>query len=147
MEVTMKVAAILDRKGHEIHTVPPDASVGDVSRLLSTHHVGALVVSDDGEVVAGIVSERDVVRRLAAVGTDALGESVASVMTTTVVTCSPDDTTEQLMAVVTERRIRHVPVIADGRLVGLVSIGDIVAVRVRELEDEASQLRDYITAG
>jgi CBS domain-containing protein len=143
----MKVAAILDRKGRDIHTVPSDATVADVSRLLSTHRVGALVVSDDGELVAGIVSERDVVRRLAAVGPDALDESVASVMTAAVVTCTPDDTTEALMTVVTERRIRHVPVIADGRLAGLVSIGDIVAVRVQELEDEASQLRGYITAG
>ncbi|MEP6625915.1 MAG: CBS domain-containing protein [Acidimicrobiia bacterium] len=143
----MKVAAILDRKGHDIHTVPPDATVAEVSRLLTTHRVGALVVSNDGQAVTGIVSERDVVRRLAAIGPDALEESVASVMTTAVVTCSPDDTTEGLMAVVTEHRIRHIPVIEDGQLVGVVSIGDIVAVRVRELEDETSQLRGYITAG
>ena len=143
----MKVAAILDRKGSEVHTVPPDATVTEVSRLLSTHRVGALVVSEDGEVVIGIVSERDVVRRLAAVGFAALDEPVASIMTADVVTCAPGDTTEQLMAVVTDHRIRHIPVVDDGRLAGLVSIGDIVAVRVRELEDEASRLRDYITAG
>ncbi|MGZ6954944.1 MAG: CBS domain-containing protein [Acidimicrobiia bacterium] len=143
----MKVTAILDRKGRDVHTIGPDATVADVSAELRTREVGALVVSTDGHVVAGIVSERDVVRRLADVGAAALTESVTEVMTADVVTCAPADTTEQLMEVVTTRRIRHLPVVDDGRLVGLVSIGDVVAARVRELEDEASQLRDYITAG
>jgi CBS domain-containing protein len=143
----MKVAAILAAKGTDVHTVTVDASVAEVSTALHRHRVGALVVSGDGTDVVGIVSERDVVRRLAEVGASALDESVRTVMTSDVVTCARDDTTERLMEVVTTRRIRHLPVVEDGQLAGLVSIGDIVAARVRELEAEASQLRDYITAG
>jgi len=143
----MKVSAILKRKGSEVHTVPPSATVADVSRLLREHRVGALVVSPDGAAVVGIVSERDIVRRVAEVGADGLGDAVDVVMTAEVVTCTSADTTERLMEVVTSQRIRHLPVVEDGRLVGLVSIGDIVAARVRELEDEAKDLRDYITTG
>jgi CBS domain-containing protein len=143
----MKVSAILKRKGSDVHTVAPTATVAEVSRLLREHRVGALVVSSDGARVAGIVSERDVVRRVAEVGADGLADTVDVVMTAVVVTCTRSDTTEQLMEVVTSQRIRHLPVVEDDRLVGLVSIGDIVAARVRELEDEAKDLRDYITTG
>lgn len=143
----MLVSAILARKGGDIFFVQPAATVADATKMLRTHGVGALVVSEDGIVVTGIVSERDIVRQLAEVGPPVLEQSITSVMTVDVVTCTPADSTEQLMEVVTTRRIRHIPVVEDGRLTGVVSIGDIVAARVSELEDETSQLRDYITSG
>ena len=143
----MLVAAILTHKGREVFTVDPQSSVGAATELLRVRGVGALVVSADGVTVAGVVSERDIVRGLAEVGHRVLDTPVASVMTDDVVTCTPADTTEHLMEIVTTRRIRHVPVLEEGRLVGVVSIGDIVAARVRELEDETHVLRDYITAG
>jgi len=142
----MLVSAILARKGRDVFTVGPEASIGDATELLRVHGIGALVVSDDGTAVIGILSERDVVRRLAESGPDVLAQPVASVMTGAVVTCAPTDSTEHLMETVTSRRIRHLPVVDDGRLVGLVSIGDVVASRVHELEEEARLLRDYITA-
>jgi CBS domain-containing protein len=142
----MLVAAILARKGPDVFTIDPYATVAAAVEELRVHHVGALVVSTDGLAVTGIVSERDVVRHLAEHGHQVLGQPVSSVMTDDVVTCTPADSTEQLMALVTERRIRHVPVVDDDRLAGVVSIGDIVAARVRELEDEAQLLHDYISA-
>ena len=142
----MQVAAILARKGADVYTITPETTVAAAVEQLGARRVGALVVSSDGTTVAGIVSERDVVGRLAELGPDALEGPVSSVMTADVVTCAPSDTTEVLMAVVTERRIRHLPVVEDDRLTGLVSIGDIVAARVRELEEEAQLLHDYISA-
>ena len=142
----MLVAAILARKGREVFTIDPFATIGAATELLRTHGIGALVVSDDGVTVSGIMSERDIVRGLAEVGHQVEGQPVAALMTADVVTCTPADTTEQLMALVTARRIRHVPVVDADRLVGLVSIGDIVAARVHELEEETQLLRDYITA-
>ncbi len=142
----MLVAAILARKGADVFTIDPDATVGAAIEALRVHRVGALVVSTDGVGVTGIVSERDVVRHLAEHGHPVLDQPVSSVMTGDVVTCTPTDTTEQLMALVTDRRIRHVPVIDADRLAGVVSIGDIVAARVRELEDETQLLHDYISA-
>jgi len=142
----MLVGAILSRKGADVFTIDPDATVADAVEELRVHHCGALIVSSDGVVVTGIVSERDVVRQLAEHGHEVLDRPVASVMTGDVVTCTPADTTEQLMALVTDRRIRHVPVIDADRLAGVVSIGDIVAARVSELEDETQLLHDYISA-
>jgi CBS domain-containing protein len=142
----MQVAAILARKGTDVFTITPETTVAAAVAELGDRRVGALVVSSDGSTVAGIVSERDVVRVLAERGPAVLDQPVASVMTADVVTCAPAATTEELMAVVTERRIRHIPVVEQARLTGLVSIGDIVAARVRELEDEAQLLHDYITA-
>jgi CBS domain-containing protein len=142
----MQVAAILTRKGTDVFTIDAGETVAAAIAALHRHGVGALVVSSDGTTVSGIVSERDVVRRLAEQGSDVLAQPVASVMTSDVVTCAPATTTEELMSVVTERRIRHVPVVQDARLEGLVSIGDIVAARVRELEEEARLLHDYISA-
>ena len=142
----MQVAKILARKGADVFTIEPDASVAVAVAVLGERRVGALIVSSDGTTVAGIVSERDVVRRLAELGPAVLDQPVSAVMTADVVTCTPAATTEELMGVVTERRIRHVPVLADDRLAGLVSIGDVVAARVRELEEEAQLLHDYISA-
>lgn len=142
----MLVEAILARKGREVFTVDPYATIGAVTELLRHHHVGALVVSTDGVAVGGIVSERDIVRAIAETGHQALGAPVASVMTEDVVTCTPATTTEELMGTVTSRRIRHVPVVDGSRLIGLVSIGDIVAARVHELEEEAHLLHEYINS-
>jgi CBS domain-containing protein len=142
----MQVAKILARKGADVFTIEPDATVAVAVAVLGERHVGALIVSSDGTTVAGIVSERDVVRRLAELDPAVLDQPVSAVMTAEVVTCTPAATTEELMGVVTERRIRHVPVLEDDRLTGLVSIGDVVAARVRELEEEAQLLHDYISA-
>ena len=142
----MQVAKILARKGADVFTIEPDATVAVAVAELGARRVGALIVSSDGTTVAGIVSERDVVRRLADLGPAVLDQPVSSVMTAEVVTCTPAATTEELMGVVTERRIRHVPVLDDDCLTGIVSIGDVVAARVRELEEEAQLLHDYISA-
>ncbi|HEY0485450.1 MAG TPA: CBS domain-containing protein [Mycobacteriales bacterium] len=140
----MRISDILRRKGDEVATVRPDASVSELLSRLATHNVGALVVSEDGETVAGIVSERDVVRRLHVEGAGLLQHRVRDIMTAEVSTCEPSQAVDDLMRVMTERRIRHVPVLVDGRLAGLVSIGDIVKNRIGELEDETHQLESYI---
>jgi CBS domain-containing protein len=143
----MIVSHILGQKGPEVATVSSDASVADAVAELRAHGIGALVVSDDGSTIAGILSERDVVRALAAQGAALLEARVADVMTATVLTCGAETTINELMALMTERRIRHVPVVADGALVGIVSIGDVVKSRVHELETDAEQLAGYITHG
>lgn len=143
----MLVSAIISRKGGAVFSVSPDSTIASVIDELRTRGVGALVVSEDGVAVTGIVSERDIVRGLAGRGPSLMDEVVANVMTRDVVTCGPQDTTEQLMEIVTSRRIRHIPVVEDGQMIGVVSIGDVVAARVSELEDEAHHLRDYITSG
>jgi CBS domain-containing protein len=136
---------ILDRKGRAVSTVAPDATVTEALHLLREDNVGALVVSADGTTVAGIVSERDIVRRLAERGAGLLQEPVSGIMQTSVHTCAGDDTVDHLMHRMTEHRIRHLPVVApDGALAGIISIGDVVKSRVDELETEQSHLVDYI---
>ncbi len=112
--------------------------------LLAEHNIGAVVVSADGAVIEGIVSERDVVRRLNDLGADLLAAPVSSIMTTSVHTCGPGDAVDGLRDTMTEHRIRHVPVVRDGRLIGIVSIGDVVKSAIAELETEREQLVDYI---
>ena len=141
----MLIGEVLRRKGRDVATVAPEATISEVLELLARHGVGALVVSSDGSTVAGIISERDVVRALAADGRDVVDRSAAQVMTREVVTCSETATIDQLMDEMTERRFRHVPVTEDGRLVGIVSIGDVVNARVRTLETETRQLTNYIS--
>ena len=143
----MRVSGILASKGATVATIAPSASVADAADELRLRGVGALVVSGDGRAIEGIVSERDLVRRLAERGDQVLGETVEDIMTSEVRTCSPDDTAEDLMRLMTEHRIRHLPVTTDGVLSGIVSIGDVVKWRVTELEDETRQLHDYITTG
>ncbi len=143
--MTVRVGAMIARKGDEVFTVRPDATVAQLVAHLQEHNVGALVVSHDGHDVAGIVSERDVVRRMADEGPRCLDRPVRDLMTTTVTTCAPDDSAEKLMAVMTAKRIRHVPVVVDGRLHGLVSIGDVVKSYIDELQVTADALRDYVT--
>ena len=140
----MNVQSILGSKGRTVATVTRGATLADVAAQLRDLGVGALVVSDDGEHIVGIVSERDVVRALAAHGAGALGREVSSVMTTDVVTCVADDAVDSLMASMTDRRIRHVPVVDGDRLDGIISIGDIVKARLGELETERQALVDYI---
>ena len=144
---SMHVHNVLTVKGSAVATIAPDASLGDATASLRDHGVGALVVSRDGRTIEGIISERDVVRALAAHGASTLGHDVLSAMSTSVTTCRREDTIDQMMAMMTERRIRHLPVIDDNaQLVGIISIGDVVKARVGQLELENNQLHDYIQA-
>ena len=122
-------------------TVAPDSTIADLASTLTDNHIGAAVVLDRG-AVAGIVSERDIVRHLAHGGV--LDRPVSEIMTTDVVTCGRDDALEQIAQTMTERRIRHMPVLDDGQLVGIVSIGDVVSSRIRQLEQERTQLEQYV---
>jgi len=140
----MNVETILRNKGSRVATIRPDATIGDAVETLRARGIGALVVSDDGERVAGIISERDVVAALADIGGDLLSLPVAEVMTATVVTCEPQDSVGDLMAEMTNRRIRHFPVVRDGVLCGIVSIGDLVKSRLDEIEFEANSMRSFI---
>lgn len=140
----MLISQLLQRKGGNVATVMPGTSISDAVAALAAHRVGALVVSADGASLDGILSERDIVRGLAAHGVSTMDLTAGDLMTADVVTCSKEATTEQLMAEMTARRFRHVPVIEDGKLIGIVSIGDVVNARVRELETEAEQLNNYI---
>jgi CBS domain-containing protein len=141
----MLISQLLKKKGDMVATVAPTDSIAVVVETLAAHGIGALVVSSDGTVVDGIISERDIVRHLAVAHADTIGLTVGDLMTAEVVTCALDATTEQLMAEMTARRIRHVPVTSDGVLVGIVSIGDVVNARVHELEIETEQLTNYIS--
>ncbi|MET0910279.1 MAG: CBS domain-containing protein [Ilumatobacteraceae bacterium] len=141
----MNVQAILSRKGTAVATVQPAATLAQATASLRDHGIGALVVSANGRTIDGILSERDVVRALAAHGGSTLGRDVASAMSANVVVCQPDDTVDQLMAMMTDRRIRHLPVLdTTGELAGIISIGDVVKARLGELELENNQLHDYI---
>jgi CBS domain-containing protein len=143
----MNVAAILKLKGREVFTTTPDTTLLDIATLLGTRRIGCIVVTGiDGKVI-GIVSERDIVREIARAGSKVLKEPVASCMTKTVVTCREADTIDRLMAEMTTHRFRHMPVVERGRLVGLVSIGDVVKMRIAEAEMEAAAMRDYIATG
>ena len=142
----MLVSQILKRKGDTVFTTEPSETISTVANLLNTRGVGALVVLDSGEV-AGIVSERDVVRAVAERGAEALSAPVSSCMTADVLFAEPGETVDSLMSRMTDRRIRHLPVCQRGRLVGLVSIGDLVKSKISEVEAEAEGLKSYIAAG
>jgi CBS domain-containing protein len=140
----MRIADVVKRKGGDVVTVRPDATVTELLGLLSDHKIGAVVVSDDGEGVHGIVSERDVVRHLHTDGAGLLEAPVRQIMTAEVHTCTPEDSLEDMASRMTDRRIRHVPVLQDDKLAAIVSIGDIVKFRIDTLQAERDQLRDYI---
>ncbi|MGI9598748.1 MAG: CBS domain-containing protein [Acidimicrobiales bacterium] len=142
----MRVAEILRRKGTHTETVARSDTVGRAVEILREHGFGALVVSDDGQSIDGIISERDVVRALG-LRADLLDIPVSEIMTEKVFTCTPADQIEDLMSMMTEKRIRHLPVSVDGVLSGLVSIGDVVKYRVSELEDETHVMQEYIQHG
>lgn len=140
----MQVSVLLQRKGSEVVTVVPDMAMREVLAVLAEHRIGAVIVSSDGAAIEGLLSERDVVTALAAEGAEALDQPARALMTAEVITCQPDTTVEELMATMTERRVRHVPVLVDGRLAGVVSIGDVVKDRISGLEFETKSLHDYI---
>ena len=143
----MRIDGVLRAKGTEVISVSPQASLQDAASLLRQHRIGALLVIGADEQVAGIISERDIVAAVADGGAAALGATVDSAMSAEVVVCSPSDTVEQLMAIMTERRFRHLPVVSEGSLLGIVSIGDVVKRRLAEVSDEAQALHEYITLG
>ena len=140
----MTVRAILDLKGRDVTTIAPDKTLGEAASLLSQHKIGALVVTGADHRVTGILSERDIVKAVSAGGAAALEDKIAARMTREVVTCGPQDTMAELMGRMTAGRFRHVPVVENGRLVGIISIGDVVKHRLAEMERESSALRDYI---
>ncbi|HEX5403701.1 MAG TPA: CBS domain-containing protein [Pseudonocardiaceae bacterium] len=142
----MRIADVLSGKGHNVATIGRSATVSQLLVTLGEHNIGAVVVTERDEVI-GIVSERDVVRRLRERGGDLLSATVGEIMTADVLTCSPEDTVDHLAEVMTERRIRHVPVLRDGELVGIVSIGDVVKSRISQLETDREQLESYIVRG
>lgn len=143
----MRIREILDKKGRDVMTVRPTETVAALSHRLRMARVGALIVSNDGRDVAGIVSERDVVGAIAEHGAEALHVQVAGIMTTRVRTCVEQDKISTIARQMTEHRVRHIPVVDGNRLVGVVSIGDIVKHRIEEMELEAGVLRDMAIAG
>jgi len=140
----MNVETILGTKGRAVATIRPEDTVGAAVEALVSGNIGALVASEDGEHVDGIVSERDIVHALARHGDALLALTVAEVMTRSVVTCDPTESVAELMAEMTNRRIRHLPVVENGLLCGIVSIGDVVKNRLDEIEYEARSLRSFI---
>ena len=142
----MDVARILENKGHQVMTSPPTASVAEVARRLKEAAIGAVVVQDGDGRLVGILSERDVVHALVDFDAALPSQPVATLMTREVQTCTPSDKVHEIMRRMTESRIRHLPVIEDGALAGIISIGDIVKRRLEELEEESHALRDYIAS-
>lgn len=142
----MRINDVTRHKGTDVVTITPDASVGDLLDLLFRNGIGAVVVSQDGRAVEGIVSERDVVRHLQARGAAVIDAPVADIMTSEVSTCAPTDDVEQLMRQMTELRVRHVPVVENGVLHGIVSIGDLVKHRIDELQLERDELVGYLNS-
>lgn len=138
---------ILDTKGRDVATIPPDATVADAVAQLADRNVGALVVSSDGEGLEGIISERDIVRALARHGAETLQHSVADLMKGEVATCDGRADTEAMMGIMTDGRFRHLPVLEQNRITGIISIGDVVKVRIDELATEREQLVGYIRDG
>jgi CBS domain-containing protein len=148
---------ILHAKGHDVAMIAPDAAVADALVMLREHNVGALVVAveadeegDEAPAISGIISERDIVRALADAVPDpagALQQPVSALMSTDLTTCEPGATVDDLMRTMTDRRIRHIPVLDQGRLTGIVSIGDVVKTRIDELKTEAETLHEYLSSG
>jgi CBS domain-containing protein len=142
----MNVETILRNKGSWVATIRPDATIAEAVETLNREHIGAIVVSQDGESVDGILSERDIVIALADSGAELLSRGIDEIMTRKVVTCAPGDTVQELMAEMTNGRMRHLPVVSNGRLCGIVSIGDLVKNRLDEVEFEAKSLRSFIAS-
>ena len=140
----MTVQALLSAKGGGVISIEPTATLEAAAKKLAEHRIGALLVLGPDRRVTGILSERDIVRVLAARGPAALDEQVGSVMTRNVVTCSGNETVSEIMERMTAHRFRHLPVVEQNKLVGIISIGDVVKTRVEEIEGESNALRDYI---
>jgi CBS domain-containing protein len=141
----MRISDVLRVKGTQVVTVTPDTKVRRLLAVLAEHRIGAVVVSRDGITVDGIASERDIVQALAMRGAAVMSEPVTAIYTAEVRTVMPQTTIEEVMRMMTERRVRHAPVVVDGSLRGIVSIGDVVKIRIDELETERTTLTDYIT--
>ncbi|GKX35934.1 MAG: inosine-5-monophosphate dehydrogenase [Rhizobiaceae bacterium MnEN-MB40S] len=142
----MTVKAILDQKGREVITVTPEISLSEANARLAEYKIGAVVVVDKSNRICGILSERDIVRALAAKGVDAMSGPVSSAMTANVKVCSETHSVNQLMEMMTQGRFRHLPVEVDGKLGGLVSIGDVVRLRIEQVEREAEEIKAYIAS-
>lgn len=142
----MHVAAVLKRKGDRMISARPTDAVAAIAVLLTEHRIGAVLVMEEDEKPVGIVSERDIVRTIAHQGAGALALTAADVMTRNLITGTPQDTVAGMMAVMTDRRIRHVPILEDGRVVGIVSIGDVVKARIDDAELEVESLRGFVAA-
>ena len=142
----MSVASILKVKGGEVVTAPTEATVGEVAGLLAQHRIGAVLVTGPGGSIEGIVSERDIVAGVAKSGAEVLGRPAGEIMTRDVHVCDPDDSIYEIMTVMTEQRIRHLPVVVEGKLSGIVSIGDVVKQRIAEVEFEADAMKRYISS-
>jgi CBS domain-containing protein len=140
----MNVEHILAAKGRDVLTIEPDRTLAEAARALTERKIGAVVVTDAGRAVLGILSERDIVRAVAREGAAALDHPVSRYMTGKVVTCTGHSSINELMEVMTERKFRHVPIVENGRLAGIISIGDVVKHRVAEIEAEHQALREYI---
>jgi CBS domain-containing protein len=143
----MNVATILKQKGRSVTTVPPTTTLQEAVKRLTQRRIGALVVIGARGQIEGIISERDIIRTLSESGALCLDRPVAETMTRQVVTCQETDTLDELMAMMTQRRFRHLPVVTDGDLVGIISIGDVVKHHVAEIEMEATAMRAYIAHG
>ena len=141
----MNVAAILRQKGRAVTTVSPSVTLLDVANKLAAKRIGAIVVVGARGDVVGIISERDIIRELSEAGTECLTRPVSETMTRQVVVCQETDTLDELMAMMTAKRFRHLPVVTDKALVGIISIGDVVKHHVAEVKMEATAMRDYIT--
>jgi CBS domain-containing protein len=142
----MQISQLLEGKGTFVATVQPETPINEVVKELTDRGIGSLVVSPDGNTISGIVSERDVVAAISRFTAAILDEPVRTIMSTTVQTCRSEDAVDSLMAVMTDQRIRHIPVVDNGRLVGIVSIGDLVKARMDELERDRDALEHFISA-
>ncbi len=143
----MHVSTIIGEKGNAVYTVEPGQMISDTIELLCNRRIGAAVVLEDRQNVCGVISERDVIRALKKDGATILSRPVRDYMTTEVVTCEFSDSVDHLLGLFTRRRIRHLPVLDEGRLAGIISIGDVVKFRMAEVESEADALKSYIANG
>lgn len=142
----MTVRKILEEKGRDVFSMHPDATLVEAAEAMAKKRIGALVLIGDGGDLAGVLSERDIVRMIGTRGPHCLNDRIGSVMTVEVVTCSEETTVNEVMEIMTRGRFRHLPVIQGGKLVGMVSIGDIVKRRIEDAEREAEEMRTYISA-
>ena len=144
----MTVASILSHKsGSKLFSCKPSDSIEEIAQVLSEHRIGAIFIIDDKGKLAGIVSERDIVCSIASDGADVLTNTAADIMTKNVVTCLPSDTVTMLMGLMTENRVRHIPVVVDDKVEGVISIGDVVKARIAAAEREAAEMMQYISSG
>lgn len=144
----MTVELMLRDKGGDVQTVTPETTIMDTAKMLAAYKIGAVLVKPKGvDQLSGIISERDIVRGLSEMGADLMSKPVSTLMTTKLVTCKRTDTVNEIMNLMTQKRIRHLPVLEGDKLVGIISIGDVVRQRMQELEVEANSLRDYVSGG